>query len=129
RRRSDGLSELRDHGYIAWELNRQKRWFRVHRVVYSTDDERFWDGQSVAPVRNRSVAPVRNSSVKSVADLSKISCGFGQNQLRPHPKMSSENNDLQNVTIVRTIEDKKEGKNKFSDGRDCPHPHSHTPLA
>jgi DNA-binding MarR family transcriptional regulator len=99
---SKRLSALRDCGYLASELNPQKRWFRVHRVVYTAADERFWDPKSV--------------SAKEETDL--------PNQFPNHPKsvstvtkLSKENNDLQNETIVRTIESKK--KETVLDGRDC----------
>jgi len=90
-RLSEGLSDLRDYGYIASQLNPQRRWHRVHRVIYSIDDERFW--------ASKSVPQERNSPTKSVPESR-------ANQFHPTQKMSSENNDLQNVTIVRTIEEK-----------------------
>ena len=37
-RLSRSLSDLRDFGYISSELNPHKRWFRVHRVIYTDDD-------------------------------------------------------------------------------------------
>jgi hypothetical protein len=90
-RLSEGLSDLRDYGYIDSRLNPQKRWYRVHRVIYSSDDERFW--------ASKSVPQERNSPTKSVPEPR-------ANQFHPTKKMSSENNNLQNVTIVRTIEEK-----------------------
>jgi hypothetical protein len=100
---SKRLSTLRDYGYLASELNPQKRWFKVHRVIYNADDERFWDPKSVSAKEEtdypKSVSareatnspnqfPNRAKSVSTVA------------------KLSNENNDLQNVNIVRTIEEK-----------------------
>jgi biotin operon repressor len=78
---SKGLSDLRDYGYIASELNPQKRWYRVHRVIYSSDDERFWTSKSVAKENNsftKSVSMEDNSFSKSVAKT-------GVNQFPPPP--------------------------------------------
>ena len=100
-RLSEGLSDLRDYGYIASQLNPQRRWHRVHRVIYSIDDERFW--------ASKSVPQERNSPTKSVPESR-------ANQFHPTQKMSGENNDLQNVTIVRTIESKNK---EISAERNC----------
>ena len=95
---SKRLSVLRDYGYIASQSNPEKRWFRVHRVVYTADDEQFWTTKSVS---------MEGKSVSSLAETDL------PNQFPNHPKsvstvtkLSNENNDLQNVTIVRTIEQK-----------------------
>jgi hypothetical protein len=109
---SKGLSDLRDYGYIASELNPQKRWHRVHRVIYSSDDERFWTSKSVTKENNsftKSVSMEDNSFSKSVAKT-------GVNQFPPPRQMSNENNDPQNVTIVRTIESKNR---EILAGRNC----------
>ena len=106
---SKRLSVLRDYGYIASQSNPEKRWFRVHRVVYTADDEQFWTTKSVS---------MEGKSVSSLAETDL------PNQFPNHPKsvstvtkLSKENNDLQNETIVRTIESKK--KETVLDGRDC----------
>src|SRR5436190_24080632 len=54
-RLSEGLSDLRDYGYIDSRLNPEKRWYRVHRVIYSIDDERFWPSKSVPRSEERRV--------------------------------------------------------------------------
>jgi biotin operon repressor len=100
-RLSEGLSDLRDYGYISSQLNPQKRWYRVHRVIYSSDDERFWAFESVPQERN--------SPTKSVPESR-------ANQFHPTQKMSSGNSGLQNVTIVRTIQSKNK---EISTGRNC----------
>ena len=64
-RLSEGLSDLRDYGYIDSRLNPEKRWYRVHRVIYSIDDERFWP--------SKSVPQERNSPAKSVPESRQIS--------------------------------------------------------
>jgi DNA-binding MarR family transcriptional regulator len=111
---SKRLSALRDYGYITSEHNPQKRWFRVHRVIYNADDQRFWDTKSV--------------SAREATDYPKsVSAREETNSPNQFPnraksvstvtKLSNENNDLKNVTIVRTIESKK--KETVLDGRDC----------
>ena len=37
-RLSHSLSDLRDYGYISSEINPHRRWFRVHRVIYTDED-------------------------------------------------------------------------------------------
>ena len=52
-RLSHSLSDLRDYGYISSEINPHRRWFRVHRVIYTDEDLRFWkEAKSVAPHDN-----------------------------------------------------------------------------
>ena len=93
-RLSRSLSDLRDFGYISSELNPHKRWFRVHRVIYTDDDADFWGA-------GKSVAPHDNCFDKSVVKSEPISCRSEQNQLHGTSENNGEINDLQNVTIVQ----------------------------
>ena len=102
---SKRLSALRDYGYITSEHNPQKRWFRVHRVIYNADDQRFWDTKSVSAREATDYPHSPNQFPNRAKSVSTVT------------KLSNENNDLQNVTIVRTIESKK--KETVLDGRDC----------
>ena len=102
---SKRLSALRDYGYITSEHNPQKRWFRVHRVIYNADDERFWDTKSVSAREATDYPHSPNQFPNRAKSVSTVT------------KLSNENNELENVTIVRTIESKK--KETVLDGRDC----------
>ena len=81
---SRSLSDLRDYGYITSQMNPHRRWFRVHRVIYTDEDSRFWEvGKSVAPYDNcsdKSVDTHDNCLGQSVAESDPISCGFDPNQ-------------------------------------------------
>jgi len=123
-RLSHSLSDLRDWGYITSAVNPQKRWFRVHRVIYTEAD---FDTLGTG----KSVAPQRNCSEKSVAESDPIGCPGAQHQLRPPIEKDNETNNLQNVTIVptitRTIEDAGKGLAK---GQNCAEARSRSlPLA
>ena len=69
-RLSRSLSDLRDFGYISSQLNLLKRWFRVHRVIYTDEDAHVLDDKSVASDDNR--------FDKSVAKSGPISCQIEQ---------------------------------------------------
>jgi DNA-binding MarR family transcriptional regulator len=110
---SHSLSDLRDFGYISSEMNPNRRWFRVHRVIYTAEDSRFWEA-------DKSVAPHDNCLGKSVAESQPISCALEQNQLRGTTEKTKQISDLQNVTIVRTItRTKGESAGGFLEGQNC----------
>ena len=66
-RLSRSLSDLRDFGYINSELNPHKRWFRVHRVIYTDDDASFWDEAN-------QLRPTTTVSTKQLSKRTPISC-------------------------------------------------------
>jgi DNA-binding MarR family transcriptional regulator len=84
-RLSRSLSDLREFGYLSSELNPHKRWFRVHRVIYSDEDAHFWGDKSVAPHDNCFDA--------SVVKSEPISCTPEKNQLQRPSENNNENND------------------------------------
>ena len=93
---SHRLSDLRDYGYITSEMNPDKRWFRVHRVIYTDADfDTLGDGK-LAVTGN-------NCLGKSVVTGNNISCYPEQHQLHQQIQNDSEINGVQNVTIVPTI--------------------------
>ena len=93
-RLSRSLSDLREFGYISSQLNPLKRWFRVHRVIYTDEDAHVLDDKSVASDDNR--------FDKSVAKSGPISCQNRANQLHGTSENNSQNNDLKKTTIVPT---------------------------
>jgi DNA-binding MarR family transcriptional regulator len=105
-RLSHCLSDLRRYGYITSEMNPDKRWFRVHRVIYTDAD---FDTLGAG----KSVAPQSNCLSKSVAPGDNISCALAQHQLRPPLEKDSEIKGVQNVTIVPTITKTIEEAGKF----------------
>ena len=132
-RLSRSMSALRDYGYISSEMNPDKRWFRVHRVIYTEEDSQFWEvGKSVAPHDNRfgkSVAPHDNRFGKSVVIPEPISCHFEQNQLSPTFETTNEISGLQNTTIVRTRTRTREEPVEFAKGQDRAEAHNRSVVS
>ena len=67
-RLSHSLRDLRNYGYITSEMNPNKRWFRVHRVIYTDADyDCLGAGKSVALGSNISCGPLLQIAAKSMA--------------------------------------------------------------
>jgi DNA-binding MarR family transcriptional regulator len=90
---SNALATLRDLGYISSQVNPDKRWFRIHRIVYT--DEDFDCLKSVH-------SPV-NSFDESVHNSSKISSQNEQNQFTAQKKTPADSAACEARTIVSTI--------------------------
>jgi DNA-binding MarR family transcriptional regulator len=119
---SNVLGELRDWGFIKSKINRDRRWFRVHSVVYTDKDFSCLEpGKSVHPQRNRSdksVSSPVNCLDKSVHSGGKISSPGEVNQFTSPPKRNNEINDVKNMTIVPTITRTIEGTAEVLRGPD-----------
>jgi DNA-binding MarR family transcriptional regulator len=110
---SHRLSDLRDYGYITSEMNPDKRWFRVHRIIYTDAD---FDTLGA----DKSVVTHNNCLGKSVVTGDNFSCYPEQHQLHQQTKKDNETNDLQNMTIVPTITKTiEEAGNGLLRGQNC----------
>jgi DNA-binding MarR family transcriptional regulator len=117
---SNILSDLRDWSYITSKINPDKRWFRIHRVIYTEEDFNCLEkSKSVHSQRNKSVHSQHNSLGKSVHSGEQISSLGPHNQFGSPPKKDSETNDLKNITIVPTIKRTIEEAYKGLRGQDC----------
>jgi DNA-binding MarR family transcriptional regulator len=93
---SNILSDLRNADYITSQINPDKRWFRIHRVVYTEEDFNCLGiGKSVHSHRN-----CLDKSVHSgVNRLVQISSPEAQNQFGSTPSNSSARSSSKSPTM------------------------------
>jgi DNA-binding MarR family transcriptional regulator len=106
---SNILTHLRNCGYITSKINPDKRWSRIHRVIYTEEDFNcLGKGKSVhSPVNClEPYSPLVDTTVDSPVNQ----------QFTTPPKKDSESNALQNVTIEEDYIRRDQGRLR---GQDC----------